>query len=69
MPDFFGMAGQSPPIPNFGGPQKESEDVYKVPELRAAGRPHELGWLDLMENQDEELLLGRTPAGKIIPDS
>ena len=28
--------------------------VYKTPEDRAAGRPHNLGWLDLLG--DEELL-------------
>jgi len=29
------------------------ESVYKTPEDRAAGRPHNLGWLDLLG--DEEL--------------
>ena len=45
-------------------------ETYKVPEVRAAGRPHELGWLDLLEDgKDEKMRLGKIPPGQIIPDS
>lgn len=66
---------------NFGAPQPEREEkavpsdrsegkYYKVPEARAAGRPHELGWLNLVGEQDEKekMQFGKVPAGRIIPD-
>lgn len=36
--------------------EKSVEQEYKVPEVRAAGRPHNLGWLDLLG--DEEITGG-----------
>lgn len=40
-----------------------------MPEERAAGRPHELGWLDLLEEEKKEnMRLGQVPAGRIIPN-
>ena len=47
---------------NFGGggssdsseTKVEEPKTYKVPEERAMGRPHEMGWLDLL-GDDEEL--------------
>jgi hypothetical protein len=36
--------------------QKSSEQEYKVPDARSAGRPHNLGWLDLLG--DEEITGG-----------
>lgn len=57
---------------NFGGGTPAptlSADSYRVPEARAAGRPHELGWLDVLNAKpDETLQLGKVPAGRIIPD-
>lgn len=51
---------------NFGGdssssdsssPKQEETKAYKVPDERAIGRPHEMGWLDLLSD-DEELGVG-----------
>lgn len=64
---------------NFGGgdsskqlrsePKPERAYVYKVPEERAAGRPHELGWLErLATPQEEKVRLGEVPAGSIISE-
>ena len=47
---------------NFGGDSSDSVEnklqeetkAYKVPEDRAIGRPHMMGWLDLL-GDDEEL--------------
>lgn len=50
-------------------PKDEREIFYKVPEERAMGRPHELGWLDLLSDENKEKVrLGSMPAGRIIPD-
>ena len=65
---------------NFGGqPQsqqqstdrtKQAGETYKVPDARAAGRPHELGWLDLLkDSKDESMRLGKMQPGRIIADS
>jgi hypothetical protein len=53
----------------FGSGNRMAGDTYIVPKERAAGRPHELGWLDLLStNKNEKLRLGEVPAGKIIAD-
>jgi hypothetical protein len=62
---------------NFGGdakkdvaPKKE-EVTYNVPKARAAGRPHELGWLELLDDEkkdEESLRLGKVPPGRIISE-
>jgi hypothetical protein len=39
--------------------KKVKESTYKTPEERAAGRPHNLGWLDLLG--DEELFGEESP--------
>jgi len=42
-------------------------EPYKVPIERANGRPHELGWLDsLDDDKKERMLLGKVPPGQII---
>jgi len=47
----------------------EDEDVYNVPKERAAGRPHNLGWLQLLDDEkDDKMRLGKMPPGRIIPD-
>ena len=61
---------------NFGGESKttkpketdKSGDTYRVPAQRAAGRPHNLGWLDKLKEESEDLRLGKVKAGRIIPD-
>lgn len=69
---------------NFGGAPKEQpvvkeepeedEDaegwVYKVPAARAAGRPHELGWLNMLDDQKggDQMRLGNVKPGRIIQD-
>ena len=53
-------------------PVEEVGDFYTVPSERAAGRPHNLGWLDLLnKNNDDDddgadLRLGKVPPGRII---
>ena len=37
---------------------REDSGPYKVPESRAAGRPHNLGWLDILG--DEEITGGES---------
>ena len=50
-------------------PEIDQKKMYKVPNARAAGRPHELGWIDLMKDPNEPLIgLGKVPPGRIIPD-
>jgi hypothetical protein len=65
---------------NFGGddkkeknlrsePTPEKFETYKVPEERAAGRPHKLGWFDMLNKREgERKILGQVPPGRIIPD-
>lgn len=59
-----GLSSLSPTTPAL------STDSYKVPDARAAGRPHQLGWLDLLNGkaEDEKLQLGNMPAGRILAD-
>lgn len=62
---FFNFGSSPTPSPAL------SPDSYKVPEARAAGRPHELGWLDVLNEKaadEEKFQLGKVPAGRIIPD-
>ncbi len=82
LPDFFGVdlfGGDLFGGDLFGGADKRKEervqpalnvyDNYKIPEERAANRPHELGWLDLLKDEKKErMMLGKVPAGRIIPD-
>lgn len=65
---------------NFGKPEepaakprsdpKEDNGYYKVPQARAMGRPHELGWLEELKKhtKDASMRLGKVPPGRIIPD-
>jgi hypothetical protein len=57
----------APPKP--AAEQTEEGEYYQVPKARAAGRPHELGWLNLLDEEDEveSLRLGKVPPGRIIP--
>ena len=59
-------AGSAPLRTN---PVEEVGDFYTVPKERAAGRPHNLGWLDLLNDNDNDgtdLRLGKVPPGRII---
>jgi hypothetical protein len=49
----FGGGGSPNPATRGGEPEKKEKD-YVVPEDRAIGRPHMMGWLDLL-GDDEEL--------------
>jgi hypothetical protein len=64
---------------NFGGepkkdvaPKKAETTTYTVPKARAAGRPHELGWLELLDDEKkdagESLRLGKVAPGRIISE-
>lgn len=65
---------------NFGGddqkeknlrsdPRPEKFETYTVPDERAAGRPHALGWFDTLNKREgEKKILGQVPPGRIIPD-
>ena len=67
LPNFFNFGGSGANAPAPVSP-KSKTDSYKVPEARAAGRAHELGWLDMFddEEKDEDMRLGRVRPGKII---
>jgi hypothetical protein len=61
---FGGGTPEAPPAPKV-----QETTTYKVPKARAAGRPHDLGWLDLLDDdskKDDGLRLGNVPAGKVI---
>jgi hypothetical protein len=64
----FGAAPAPAPAPTKN---RDTSNTYKVPEARAAGRPHELGWLDMFadEEKDDSMRLGKVPPGRIIPDN
>jgi hypothetical protein len=63
--DIAGSKKDDHPDPD-APPPKETE-YYKVPVERANGRPHELGWLDSLKDDDKErVLLGKVKPGKII---
>jgi hypothetical protein len=48
-------------------PKPEKDEVYKVPEERSAGRPHEMGWFErLNEPEGDKVRLGQVPPGRII---
>jgi hypothetical protein len=72
LPNFFNFGGGGSSSSGANAPAavtpKSKTDSYKVPEARAAGRPHELGWLEMFddEGKDEDLQLGRVRPGKII---
>lgn len=46
-------------------PREGVKQRYKVPEARACGRPHELGWLDNIKEERDEKRVERKP-GRII---
>ena len=58
--------GQAEPAPQ--SKPVDTGSFYKVPPARAAGRPHELGWLDALngDQKDDSLRLGKVPPGRII---
>lgn len=72
---FFNFGGAAAPAAapagssSSGGNGVEKDGVYKVPDARAAGRPHELGWLDLLNDEkDPNMRLGKVPEGRIISE-
>lgn len=53
--------------PDPDAPPPKIQEPYKVPVERANGRPHELGWLETLDDEKKErMLLGKVPAGQII---
>lgn len=66
LPDFFGFGGKEKPKARLAE-KNEGDTTYRVPTTRAAGRPHDLGWLDLLDGgRDENMRLGKVPPGQII---
>ena len=64
---FLKSGGASTPLRT--NPVEEVGDFYTVPKERAAGRPHNLGWLDILNDTDNDgadLRLGKVPPGRII---
>jgi hypothetical protein len=62
----FGGASSKPVTPKTDN----SKGTYKVPDARAAGRPHDLGWLDLLdEEKNESLRFGKVSPGQIIMEN
>lgn len=69
--EMFNNIGGTSPTTALRKPAPASTDndkVYKVPVERAAERPHELGWLDLLDDElnHEDMQLGKIAPGKII---
>jgi hypothetical protein len=61
----------TPPPRRNANLNEEVGDFYTVPKERAAGRPHNLGWLDLLNDDEKssdgvDLRLGKIPPGRII---
>lgn len=66
MGNLFGFGAKEEDDLLFEPPQKEVT-TYKVPAERANGRPHELGWLDLLnDDKKERMIMGNIPPGQII---
>ena len=66
---IFGFGGGAPTAQTsaVGVVKAQEGDTYKVPAVRAARRPHELGWLDLLKDEKEEQnRFGKVPPGRII---
>lgn len=67
---LFGFANEEPEVkPQRSQPAEESK-VYSPPQIRALGRPHELGWLDDLNKITSEgnVPMGKVKHGRIIPD-
>lgn len=61
--------GSKSPTPDRAPTSASSGATYKVPEARAAGRAHELGWLDILSDDKDEgydTRFGKMKAGNII---
>ena len=67
---FGGTPQQAPPPSPSDTRFDNTAGPYKVPDARANGRPHELGWLDMLkdEKSDQELRLGKIAPGRIIAE-
>ena len=68
MPDLFSF-GQGQPSSSQPKKVDSNDETYRVPTLRAAGRPHDLGWLEILDDEVDEvdkLRISQVPAGRII---
>jgi hypothetical protein len=69
-PGFFNFGGDTKP--KVAQPKKKDTSTYKVPKARAAGRPHNLGWLELLDDEKKDegdgLRLGKVAPGRIISE-
>ena len=67
---FFNLGGNNEKEKNLRSePKPETFESYNVPEERAIGRPHSLGWFEsLNKREGEKKILGKVPAGRIISD-
>ena len=59
----FSFGGGSPNPATRSAENQKEQKAYVVPEDRAIGRPHMMGWLDLL-GEDEELTGGREDGAK-----
>ena len=69
---FEGLVGSNKPKNRgreFPSPLND-KSVYVPPKERAAGRPHNLGWLQYLDDMEdvEEGVFGQSPSGEIIMD-
>ncbi|CAB9505824.1 expressed unknown protein [Seminavis robusta] len=72
LQSLFGFAEMPPPQPKMSDDEtpRDTGDVYRVPEARACRRPHELGWLEMLDgDQDPNERLGKIPPGQIIQEA
>ncbi len=58
----FDFGGGAPPNPATASLDQGEQKAYDVPEDRAIGRPHMMGWLELL-GDDEELTGGDKKEG------
>jgi hypothetical protein len=67
MGNLFGFGAAKEKDDLMFEPPQRDETTYKVPVERANGRPHELGWLDLLnDDKKERMIMGNIPPGQII---
>lgn len=65
----MGGGGEAFDKPLRTEPKPVKEETYRVPEERSAGRPHDLGWFEILNKPNaERVRLGEVPPGKIITE-
>lgn len=68
--NLFNFGAAEPEVTTKRSEPKEETKVYKAPQVRALGRPHDLGWLDELQKLAKEgaAPMRKMAPGRIIPD-